>query len=427
VSAGSGAPPWAAVGTKKSGVTVAVSREGAASDSRHKMVQINFALREVNCKIVYYGPGMSGKTTNLEVVHQKAPEQNKGELTSISTDGDRTLFFDFMPLDLGTIAGMRTKFQLYTVPGQVYYNSTRKLVLQGVDGVIFVADSDPSKMPENLESLRNLEENLREYGKELKDLPHVVQFNKRDLPEVMSVEEMSSKLNPYGVPTFEAVAPTGQGVFPTLKVLAGMVLESINKTDRKSNRVSARPKATAGPGAAPAAPAPSAARPAAPAAPAARPSAPAAPATRPAAPSAPAAGRPAAPARPGAPAEKARPAAAHPGRPSSAPSAQPARPQPSHARASTSPAALGSKAAASATAARPAPRNAAPQQDLGGLMRTSKVPSSARGAKSAAAGLENELAPARPAQRKGGSLIYGVVFGLLVAAVAAVVALYILQ
>ena len=117
------------------------------------MVQINFALKEVNCKIVFYGPGMSGKTTNLEIVHQKAPESNKGTLTSISTDGDRTLFFDFMPLDLGTVAGMRTKFQLYTVPGQVYYNSTRKLVLQGVDGVIFVADSDPEKLSENIESV----------------------------------------------------------------------------------------------------------------------------------------------------------------------------------------------------------------------------------------------------------------------------------
>ena len=129
------------------------------------MVQINFALREVNCKIVYYGPGMSGKTTNLEIVHKKAPENNKGELTSIATEGDRTLFFDFMPLDLGNVAGMRTKFQLYTVPGQVYYNSTRKLVLQGADGVIFVADSSRSKMKENIESWNNLEENLREYGK----------------------------------------------------------------------------------------------------------------------------------------------------------------------------------------------------------------------------------------------------------------------
>jgi len=196
------------------------------------MVQINFAMKEVNCKVVYYGPGMSGKTTNLEIVHKKAPEQHRGELTSISTDGDRTLFFDFMPLDLGTIAGMRTKFQLYTVPGQVYYNSTRKLVLQGVDGVIFVADSDPSKMQENLESLANLEENLREYGKELKNLPHVLQWNKRDLPGAAPLADLQAKLNRYGAPSFEAVARTGEGVFPTLKALAASVLESLNRRDQ---------------------------------------------------------------------------------------------------------------------------------------------------------------------------------------------------
>ncbi len=211
------------------------------------MVQINFALKEVNCKIVYYGPGMSGKTTNLEIVHQKAPEENKGDLTSISTDGDRTLFFDFMPLDLGNIAGMRTKFQLYTVPGQVYYNSTRKLVLQGVDGVIFVADSDPEKMEENLESYANLEENLKEYGKDLADLPHVIQWNKRDLPNALPVEELEKKINKYGVPTFEAVAVTGEGVFPTLKVLASMVLETINRIDKGSPkpRTAMAPKAAA--------------------------------------------------------------------------------------------------------------------------------------------------------------------------------------
>ena len=159
------------------------------------MVQINFALKEVNCKVVFYGPGMSGKTTNLEIVHQKAPEENKGELTSISTDGDRTLFFDFMPLDLGNVAGMRTKFQLYTVPGQVYYNSTRKLVLQGVDGVIFVADSDPEKMDENVESYANLIENLAEYGKDVRELPHVIQYNKRDVPGALPVEEIDQLLN----------------------------------------------------------------------------------------------------------------------------------------------------------------------------------------------------------------------------------------
>jgi len=192
------------------------------------MVQINFAQKQVNAKIVYYGPGMSGKTTNLEVVHQRAPTANRGDLTSISTDGDRTLFFDFMPLDLGTVAGMRTCFQIYTIPGQVYYNSTRKLVLQGVDGVVFVADSSASMVQENLESLKNLEQNLNEYGKSLATLPHIIQFNKRDLPDAMTVDELNQLLNSHGAPCFEAIANTGQGVFPTLKALAARVLETIH-------------------------------------------------------------------------------------------------------------------------------------------------------------------------------------------------------
>lgn len=196
------------------------------------MVQINFAQKQVNAKVVYYGPGMSGKTTNLEIVHQRAPSPNRGELTSISTDGDRTLFFDFMPLDLGTVAGMRTCFQIYTVPGQVYYNSTRKLVLQGVDGVVFVADSSASMIEENLESLRNLEQNLNEYGKSLATVPHVIQFNKRDLPDALPVEDLNKLLNPHNAPFFEAVANTGQGVFPTLKALAARVLETIHSNNR---------------------------------------------------------------------------------------------------------------------------------------------------------------------------------------------------
>jgi len=202
------------------------------------MVQINFAQKQINAKIVYYGPGMSGKTTNLEVVHKRAPETNRGDLTSISTDGDRTLFFDYMPLDLGTIAGMRTSFQMYTVPGQVYYNSTRKLVLQGVDGVIFVADSSPGAMEANLESLKNLEENLNEYGKSLATMPHVVQFNKRDLPGALSVEELSKSLNTHNAPFFEAVAATGQGVFPTLKGLASLVLKHIQSESNSGPRPS---------------------------------------------------------------------------------------------------------------------------------------------------------------------------------------------
>ncbi len=196
------------------------------------MVQINFGQKQINAKIVYYGPGMSGKTTNLEIVHQRAPQPNKGELTSISTDGDRTLFFDFMPLDLGTVAGMRTCFQIYTVPGQVYYNSTRKLVLQGVDGVVFVADSSAAMVEENLESMRNLEQNLAEYGKNLANMPLIIQYNKRDLPDALPVEELNQLLNPHGAPFFEAIANSGQGVFPTLKARAAAVLESIHTQNR---------------------------------------------------------------------------------------------------------------------------------------------------------------------------------------------------
>ncbi len=229
------------------------------------MVQINFAQKSVTVKIVYYGPGMSGKTTNLEVVHQRAPESNKGDLTSISTDGDRTLFFDFMPLDLGTVAGMRTQFQLYTVPGQVYYNSTRKLVLQGVDGVIFIADSSASMMEENLESLGNLEENLREYGKDIMTIPMVIQYNKRDLPDALPVEELEAKINRFGAPSFEGIASSGQGVFPTLKSLAANVLDTIHEqTGAASAGRKAPAPAAAAPAPAPAAAAPTMAQPAAP-------------------------------------------------------------------------------------------------------------------------------------------------------------------
>lgn len=193
------------------------------------MVQINFAQKEIQCKIVYYGPGMSGKTTNLELVHGKVPEQHRGELTSIATTGERTLYFDYMPLDLGQIAGIRTKFQLYTVPGQIYYKSTRRLVLQGVDGIVFVADSSRAKMRENKESLADLEENLQEMGKSMSDVPILIQYNKRDLPDAMSLAELQAELNPTGLPHSEAIATTGEGVFPTLKKLAGMVLEAVNK------------------------------------------------------------------------------------------------------------------------------------------------------------------------------------------------------
>jgi len=205
------------------------------------MVQINFARKEINCKIVYYGPGLSGKTTNLEMVHEKAPTGSKGELTSISTDGDRTLFFDFMPLDLGSIAGMQTKFHIYTVPGQVYYNSTRKLVLLGADGLIFVADSSPEGMEANKQSLENLKENLAEMGKDIAKMPLVMQYNKRDMENPMSLERMESELNIYKAPSLEAVASKGEGVIHTLKTISSLVLESINANERKTSSVLTSP------------------------------------------------------------------------------------------------------------------------------------------------------------------------------------------
>ncbi len=192
------------------------------------MVQINFALREVNCKIVYYGPGRSGKTTNLEIVHAKAPKDSRGEMVSIATETDRTLFFDFLPLNLGTVAGMKTKFQLYTVPGQVYYDATRKLVLQGADGVIFVADSQKSMREENIESLDNLAKNLAENGINISEIPLILQWNKRDLEDVDTPEYLNEYLNRYNSPSFEAVAVKGDGVFPTLKSLASLVIKQIN-------------------------------------------------------------------------------------------------------------------------------------------------------------------------------------------------------
>ena len=208
------------------------------------MVQINFAHKEIQCKIVYYGPGMSGKTTNLELVHEKTPGESRGELTSIATTGERTLYFDYMPLDLGAIAGIRTKFQLYTVPGQIYYKSTRRLVLQGVDGIVFVADSSAAKLAENQESMRDLEENIREMGRSTADLPIVIQYNKRDLPDAMTVEELQTQVNVHGFPHFEASAKTGVGVFPTLKALAAMVLEAVNRGGIGSTRA-AKPAAAA--------------------------------------------------------------------------------------------------------------------------------------------------------------------------------------
>ncbi len=193
------------------------------------MVQINFASREVNCKLVYYGPGRCGKTTNLQVVHAKAPVNSTGELVSIATETDRTLYFDFLPLDLGTVAGMRTKFQLYTVPGQVYYDATRKLVLQGCDGVVFVADSNPDLLAENIESLDNLAKNLAENGLDINDIPLVLQYNKRDLPNAMAVADLNAKLNRRNWVTVEAVAVNGDGVFQTLKMISQLVIKRLNR------------------------------------------------------------------------------------------------------------------------------------------------------------------------------------------------------
>jgi signal recognition particle receptor subunit beta len=185
---------------------------------------INYAAREINVKIVFYGPGLCGKTTNLQYIYEKSSPQQKGKLISLATETDRTLFFDFLPLDLGAVRGFKTRFHLYTVPGQVFYDASRKLILKGVDGVVFVADSQEARMDANVESLRNLEENLNENGFELKAIPYVLQFNKRDLPSAMLVDDMYRLLNFKGEPTFEAVAIKGIGVFETLKAVAKQVL-----------------------------------------------------------------------------------------------------------------------------------------------------------------------------------------------------------
>jgi signal recognition particle receptor subunit beta len=193
------------------------------------MPTINKAFKEISCKIVYYGPGLCGKTTNLQIIHKQIPSKNRGELVSLATEQDRTLFFDFLPLDLGEVKGFKTKFQLYTVPGQVFYNATRKLVLRGVDGVIFVADSHPDRLEDNQESFENLRENLAEYNLDLDEIPLALQYNKRDLPNVLPIEEMEKALNPSGKwKYYEAVAVEGKGVKETLKGVSSLVLARIN-------------------------------------------------------------------------------------------------------------------------------------------------------------------------------------------------------
>ena len=190
---------------------------------------INYSSREINCKIVYYGPGLCGKTTNLQYIYGKTAPDAKGKMISLATETERTLFFDFLPLALGKIRGFRTRFHLYTVPGQVFYDASRKLILKGVDGVVFVADSQIERMEANLESVDNLKVNLAEQGYELDKLPYVIQYNKRDLPNAAPLDEMRKLLNPTGVPDFEACATVGKGVFETLKAVAKEVLTDLKK------------------------------------------------------------------------------------------------------------------------------------------------------------------------------------------------------
>ena len=193
------------------------------------MTFINYASREINCKIVYYGPGLCGKTTNLQHIFDATAPQSRGKLISLATETDRTLFFDFMPLELGTVRGFKTRFHLYTVPGQVFYDASRKLILKGVDGVVFVADSQEERMDANVESLYNLEENLQAQGYDLMKIPYVLQLNKRDLPNVIPVEELTAELRRKEEPVVEAVASSGDGVFDTLKAVAKQVLTELRK------------------------------------------------------------------------------------------------------------------------------------------------------------------------------------------------------
>jgi signal recognition particle receptor subunit beta len=190
---------------------------------------INYSAREINCKIVYYGPGLCGKTTNLLYIYKKTTPDSKGKMISLATETERTLFFDFLPLSLGTIRGFKVRFHLYTVPGQVFYDASRKLILRGVDGVVFVADSQVERMEANIESAENLRKNLTEQGFNLDTIPYTVQYNKRDLPNVVPLEEINKSLNPRSVPYFEGVATQGKGVFDTLKEIAKQVILELKK------------------------------------------------------------------------------------------------------------------------------------------------------------------------------------------------------
>ncbi|HEX6274712.1 MAG TPA: ADP-ribosylation factor-like protein [Polyangiaceae bacterium] len=190
---------------------------------------INYMAREINCKIVYYGPGLCGKTTNLQYIYERTNPEAKGKMISLATETERTLFFDFLPLSLGEIRGFKTRFHLYTVPGQVFYDASRKLILKGVDGVIFVADSQIERLEANQESVENLRTNLAEQGYSLEKIPYVIQYNKRDLPNVVPVEELRPLVNPMNVPDFEANARAGVGVFDTLKAVSKLVLNELKR------------------------------------------------------------------------------------------------------------------------------------------------------------------------------------------------------
>jgi len=191
---------------------------------------INYVAREINCKIVYYGPGLGGKTTNLQYLYNITNPENKGKLISLATETERTLFFDFLPIDLGQIRGLRTRFHIYTVPGQVFYDASRKLILRGVDGVVFVADSQEERLDANLESIYNLDQNLKEHGFDLGKIPYVLQLNKRDLPNAMPAEQLKKLLLVKGEPVFEAVATNGTGILDTLKAVARQVLVELRKS-----------------------------------------------------------------------------------------------------------------------------------------------------------------------------------------------------
>src|SRR4051812_44632985 len=204
-------------------------RGSESSPKGHAVSTINFAAREINCKIVYYGAGLGGKTTNLQYIFDKTSEKQKGKMISLATETDRTLFFDFLPLDLGTVRGFKTRFHLYTVPGQVFYDASRKLILRGVDGVVFVADSQEERMDANVEALENLQDNMKEHGYDFMKIPYVLQLNKRDLPNALPVDSLKKELQKRSEPVFEAVAFQGNGVFETLKEVARQVLVELKR------------------------------------------------------------------------------------------------------------------------------------------------------------------------------------------------------